>query len=102
MSRLRSGDVDTKPGAEDSALAEAIRAEHDLSFSEAAKLYPAAMAWSAFVSIGVIMLAFDPQLVGNFFAMPQFTKDFGYVFEGEVRITLSPRSSGLALEVTLD
>jgi len=75
-------------GVDPAALAEAIRYEHSLSFREAVKLYPAAIAWSAFVSIGVIMLAFDPQLLGNFFAMPQFTKDFGYLHDGEVCLNL--------------
>ncbi|KAI0555873.1 sugar porter family MFS transporter [Xylaria curta] len=58
-------------------LSEAIQLEHSLSFWEAVKLYPTAVGWSAFVSIGVIMLAFDPQIVGNMFAIPQFKKDFG-------------------------
>ena len=77
-------------GVDAAVLAEAIRYEHSLTFREAVKLYPAAIAWSAFVSIGVIMLAFDPQLLGNFFAMPQFTKDFGYMHEGEVCRSPSP------------
>ncbi|RYC61164.1 hypothetical protein CHU98_g5047 [Xylaria longipes] len=59
------------------ALSEAIQLEHALTFWEAVKLYPTAVGWSAFVSIGVIMLAFDPQIVGNMFAIPQFKKDFG-------------------------
>ncbi len=75
-----------KPGAtHDDDLAEAILAEHSLSFWEAVKLYPAAISWSAFVSLGVIMLAFDPQLLGNLFAMDKFKKDFGYDFNGDVR-----------------
>lgn len=75
---------DTKPGSGDAALAEAIHQEHELSFTEAIKLYPTAVGWSAFVSIGVIMLAFDPQLLGNLYATPQFQRDFGYEYEGEV------------------
>ncbi|KAI2622825.1 putative maltose permease [Xylaria nigripes] len=59
------------------ALGEAIENERALTFREALKLYPTAVAWSAFVSIGVIMLAFDPQIIGNMFAIPQFQKDFG-------------------------
>lgn len=47
--------VDHKPGAEDPAIAEAIHQEHELTFMQAVKLYPAAVGWSAFVSIGVIM-----------------------------------------------
>lgn len=74
---LKSGDADV-------ALAEAVQREHGLSFWEAAKLYPTAVGWSAYVSIGVIMLAFDPQIVGNMFAMPQFQKDFGFELDGEV------------------
>lgn len=79
---------DAKPGADDAALAEAIRLEHNLTFSQAVKLYPAAIGWSAFVSIGVIMLAFDPQLLGNLYATPQFQRDFGYEYEGSVSCCL--------------
>lgn len=64
-------------------LTEAIRAEQDLSFIEAVKIYPKAIGWSAFVSMGVIMLAFDPQLLGNLYSMPQFQRDFGYLYQGE-------------------
>ncbi|KAI0131396.1 putative maltose permease [Daldinia grandis] len=73
----------SKSGDADVALTEAVRREHGLSFWEAVKLYPTAVGWSAFVSIGVIMLAFDPQIIGNMFAMPQFQKDFGFELDGE-------------------
>ena len=75
-----------KPGAlaADAELVEAIRAENQLTFGQALRLYPKAIGWSAFVSMGVIMLAFDPQLIGNLYATPQFQRDFGYEFEGEV------------------
>lgn len=79
---------DAKPGADDAALAEAIRLEHNLTFSQAVKLYPAAIGWSAFVSVGVIMLAFDPQLLGNLYATPEFQRDFGYEYEGSVSCCL--------------
>lgn len=51
------------------------------------KRYPTAVAWSAFFSIGVIMLAFDPQLLGNLYAMPAFRHDFGYKYEGSYIIS---------------
>ena len=70
--------------ADQVVLTEAIRHEHSLAFWQAVKLYPAAVGWSMFVSIGVIMLAFDPQLLGNLYATPQFAADFGYEYEGEV------------------
>lgn len=78
----------SKHGTDEAVIAEAIHQEHQLSFMEAVKLYPTAVGWSAFVSIGVIMLAFDPQLLGNLYATPQFQRDFGYEFEGEVWLYL--------------
>lgn len=30
------------------------------------------------------MLAFDSQLMGNLYATPQFRKDFGYLYNGDV------------------
>lgn len=68
----------------DAAAAEAALQEHTLTFWQAVKLYPTAVGWSLFVSLGVIMLAFDPQIVGSMYAMPQFQKDFGYERDGEV------------------
>ncbi|KJR83315.1 Sugar transporter family protein [Sporothrix schenckii 1099-18] len=80
------------------ALAEAIRREHELTFRDAVRLYPAAIGWSAFVSIGVIMLAFDPQILGGFFATPRFEQDFGYQYgpDGDYIIS-APWQSGLSL-----
>ncbi|KAI0182068.1 putative maltose permease [Hypoxylon sp. FL1284] len=87
----RNGDAPSKTGDghTDIALAEAIEQEHELSFWQAARLYPKAVGWSAFVSIGVIMLAFDPQIVGNLYAVPQFQKDFGVELDGEYVIPAS-------------
>ena len=79
-----SNELEKTNTANDDDLGEAIRVEHNLTFREAVRLYPAAIGWSVFVSMGVIMLAFDPQLLGNLFAMTQFQNDFGYEFEGQV------------------
>jgi sugar porter (SP) family MFS transporter len=76
--------------------AEASHVEHNLTFTEAVKLYPKAIGWSAFVSIGVIMLAFDPQLVGNLYSTPQFQRDFGYMYEGDYIIS-APWQMGLSM-----
>ncbi|PFH62874.1 hypothetical protein XA68_11430 [Ophiocordyceps unilateralis] len=46
-------------------------------FLETVRLYPKAIGWSVFVSLAVIMAAFDPQLVGNLYSTPQFARDFG-------------------------
>jgi SP family general alpha glucoside:H+ symporter-like MFS transporter len=65
----------------------ATEMEHQMSFLEACKLYPAAVGWSIFFSIGVVMTAFDPQLLGNLYATSAFQKDFGYLFEGNYIIS---------------
>ncbi|KAH7102200.1 general substrate transporter [Auriculariales sp. MPI-PUGE-AT-0066] len=81
----KKGDV-TSDAVRDGQLADAIRSEHEMTFREALRLYPKAIFWSAYVSIGVIMLAFDPQLIGNLYATPQFQKDFGHLYQGEYNI----------------
>jgi SP family general alpha glucoside:H+ symporter-like MFS transporter len=53
-----------------------------MPFFEAVKLYPGAVGWSIFFSMGIIMTAFDPQLLGNLYATPAFQRDFGYLYEG--------------------
>ncbi|KAH7112548.1 general substrate transporter [Dendryphion nanum] len=68
---------------------DAIAAEHTLTFWKAVKHYPKAIGWSMYFSLGVIMLSYDPQLLGNLYAMPAFQKDFGYLFEGKYNISAS-------------
>lgn len=70
--------------------------EHNLTFLQAIKLYPKAIAWSMFFSLGIIMTAFDPQLLGQLFAAPRFQRDFGYNFEGEWIIS-APWQTGLLM-----
>ena len=73
-----------------------VENEHNLTFTEALKAYPAAVGWSIFFSLGIIMTAFDPQLLGNLYATPAFQKDFGYLFEGEY-IVSAPWQTGLSM-----
>ncbi|KIH91084.1 Sugar transporter family protein [Sporothrix brasiliensis 5110] len=74
-------------------------APHDahLPFREALRLHAKAVAWSAYVSIGVIMLAFDPQLLGNLYAMKQFTNDFGELSNGEPNLLAAAWQTGLSM-----
>lgn len=65
-------------------MVDAIELEHKLTIWQAIKLYPTAIFWSCFVSMGVIMAAFDPTLLGNLYATPQFDEDFGYLYKGQV------------------
>ncbi|KAF6825786.1 Maltose permease MAL31-like protein 8 [Colletotrichum plurivorum] len=93
---LSAAAPDAKP-TEAVASAEGIRNEHELTFSRALRLYPAAIGWSAFVSLGVIMLAFDPQLLGNLYATPQFQRDFGYEYEGSISLAGAAWQTGLSM-----
>ncbi|KAK3679030.1 hypothetical protein LTR78_001483 [Recurvomyces mirabilis] len=75
---------------------QATEHEHDMSFFEAVKLYPTAVFWSFFFSLGIIMTAFDPQLLGNLYATPAFQRDFGYLYEGSY-IVSAPWQTGLSM-----
>lgn len=75
---------------------QAAELEHNLTLLEGIKLYPTAIGWSIFFSLGVVMTAFDPQLIGNLFATPAFQRDFGYLYEGNYIIS-APWQTGLSL-----
>lgn len=83
---------------EDSTSAARRAAEQDkqLTFTEALRQYPKAVGWSLYFSLGVIMLAFDPQLLGNLYAVPAFQRDFGYPYNGSY-IVSAPWQSALSL-----
>jgi hypothetical protein len=74
-----------KEMGEESRLATEI--EHHMSFIDGCRLYPASIGWSAFFSLGVIMTAFDPQLLGSLYATPAFQRDFGYLYKGSYIIS---------------
>ncbi|TVY42649.1 Maltose permease [Lachnellula subtilissima] len=67
----------------------ATELEHRMSFKQGLKLYPKALGWSSFFSLGIIMASFDPQLLGSLYATPAFQKDFGILFNGGYIITAS-------------
>lgn len=75
--------------------------EHKMSLLESFRLYPAAAGWSLFFSMGVIMTAFDPQLLTSLYAVPAFQKDFGYLYEGSNSnsdyIVSAPWQTGLSM-----
>jgi SP family general alpha glucoside:H+ symporter-like MFS transporter len=78
-------DVPTKQIGEEARLATEI--EHQMTFMQAIKIYPKAMGWSVFFSLGVIMTGFDPQLLGSLYAEPAFQRDFGYEYQGSYIIS---------------
>ncbi|KAH9836017.1 general alpha-glucoside permease-like [Teratosphaeria destructans] len=81
-------------GGEDARAA--VESEHNLTFLDALKLYPTAIGWSVFFSLGIIMTAFDPQLLGNLYATPAFQRDFGYLYQGDY-IVSAPWQTGLSM-----
>jgi SP family general alpha glucoside:H+ symporter-like MFS transporter len=84
---------DVKPGQ---GARDATDAEHKMTLREAIKLYPTAIGWAMFFSLGTIMTAFDPQLLGNLYATPAFQKKFGYLFKGDYIIS-APWQTGLTM-----
>ncbi|KAF2433825.1 sugar transporter [Tothia fuscella] len=75
---------------------DATNAEHNMTLWEGCKMYPAAIAWSMFFSLGTTMTAFDPQLLGNLYATPAFQRDFGYLYKGDYIIS-APWQTGLGM-----
>ena len=51
--------------------------EHRLGYWEAFKLYRKGVFWSMFISLSIIMRAYDIEISGNFFALPAFQHHFG-------------------------
>ncbi|EEP75994.1 conserved hypothetical protein [Uncinocarpus reesii 1704] len=74
----------------------AIEVETSMGFRTAIKLYPKAVAWPVFFSLGVIMTGFDPQIMGNLYGVPKFQEDFGYLYKGKMIISAAWQS-GLSM-----
>jgi SP family general alpha glucoside:H+ symporter-like MFS transporter len=86
--------VEGSMSIEDARLA--AEADYKLSLWQSIKKYPTACAWSVFFSLGTIMTAFDPQLLGNLYATPAFQRDFGYMYNGQYIIS-APWQTGLGM-----
>ncbi|KAI9881659.1 MAG: hypothetical protein M1823_006630, partial [Watsoniomyces obsoletus] len=57
--------------------ASATDKEHKMSLWQGIKLYPKAVGWSMLISLCIAMEGFDLCLLGTFYAMPQFNRQFG-------------------------
>ncbi|WAO91217.1 MFS domain-containing protein [Fusarium falciforme] len=68
--------------------------EHSLGFWQALRLYPKAIGWAAYFSLGIIVTAFDPQLIGQLIATPAFQRAYGREHDGEFYIA-APWQSAL-------
>lgn len=56
--------------------------EHELGNWEAFVIYRKGALWSMFISLSIIMRAYDIEISGNFFALPAFQQRFGVYYEG--------------------
>jgi SP family general alpha glucoside:H+ symporter-like MFS transporter len=55
----------------------AVDAERKLTLWSALKLYPKAIAWSALLSLTLVMEGYDLSIINGFFALPQFQRAYG-------------------------
>jgi hypothetical protein len=56
--------------------------EHKMGNWEAMRLYRRGGFWSMFISLSIIMRAYDIEIMGNFYALPAFQQHFGISYEG--------------------
>jgi hypothetical protein len=56
--------------------------EHKMRTWEAVKLYRKGAFWSMFISLSIIMRAYDIEIMGNFYALPAFQNHFGISDKG--------------------
>lgn len=68
---------------------DAVEEERQLGVREAAKIYPKAMFWSVFFSLGVIMCGYDAQLISSFYALPAFVERYGTYADGATEKSIS-------------
>lgn len=74
-------DVVSKVAGNDAQLVEdakyATENEQNMTFKQAVKLYPKAIAWSIMLSTAVVMEGYDVVLLASFYALPQFNRKYG-------------------------
>jgi SP family general alpha glucoside:H+ symporter-like MFS transporter len=67
--------------------------EHQMTFGEALKLYPKAIAFSVILSLAIIMEGYDTSLLGSFYGYPVFRKQFGMqLADGSYQVSASWQS----------
>lgn len=63
---------------------DATQIEKSMTFSQAIKLYPKAVAWSILLSTAIVMEGYDTTLLASFYVFPQFARKYGTLDEGSV------------------
>jgi len=74
----------------------ATEQEHNMTFMQAIKLYPKAMAWSILLSTAIVMEGYDVVLIGSFYALPQFNEKYGVQLADGTYTIPAPWKSGLS------
>lgn len=83
LEELRYGETNDKMGAITQDLANrGTQTEHELGTWEALKIYRKGAFWSMFISLSIIMRAYDIEISGNFYALPAFQQHFGFPVPG--------------------
>ncbi|EHL00115.1 putative Maltose permease MAL31 [Glarea lozoyensis 74030] len=72
-------DQNAKASEYKASAIEAENAEHNMGVLEAVKAYPMASLWAFVMSCTIIMESYCVFLIGNFIALPAFTREFGII-----------------------
>ncbi|KAL2833970.1 general substrate transporter [Aspergillus pseudoustus] len=64
-----------------SSVEQGRREETDLTLRDAFRYYYLAIIWSVLISLATVMESYDMQLIGSFFAFPQFQEKYGVPLE---------------------
>lgn len=59
----------------------AMEAERRMTLKEGLRMYPKAIAWSAMLSLTLVMEGYDLSLINGFFAFPEFRRRYGHPTE---------------------
>lgn len=64
-------------GSDEYQAAIATTVEHQLTFRKAMRYYKKAVFWSVMASMATVMESYDLQIIGSFYALPQFQQKYG-------------------------
>jgi len=89
-----SPSTDSFPRLNSSAAATTAQDERQQTLKAATQRYPKAIAWSAAISLAIVMEGFQTALINGFYAFPQFQKAYGVeVSPDEYQITTTWQSA---------
>jgi hypothetical protein len=63
--------------------------EHEVGKLASLRQYPIACLWCIYTVWCVLLVSFENQAAGNVISIPEFRKDFGYLYDGEWTLPVS-------------